>query len=55
MAEGSPAKHDVVMFQALLENTHRVLLSAEVPRNSLTDTAALNMLCKHPELLCLCY
>jgi hypothetical protein len=55
MAEGGPAKHDVVMFQALLENTHRVLLSAEVPRNSLTDTTALNMLCKYPELLWLCY
>ena len=51
MAEGSPAKHDVVMFQGLLEDTQRILLSAEVPRNSLTDTAALNILCRHPELL----
>ncbi len=51
MAEDSPAKHDVVMCQGLLEETQRVLLSAEVPRNILTDTTTLNMLCTHPELL----
>jgi hypothetical protein len=51
MAEGGPAKHDVVMFQALLENPQRVLLSAEVPRNGPTNTTALNMLCRYPELL----